>query len=100
MARTKSLPRIAADMLKNSCMRSLEVTRHSDTTDEFVHVTKSEQGKVTVVTHTKQSPEVTEAQTTLYHVNGLPFRGMVPLWDGTEIEFYGSEEAYMKVLST
>jgi hypothetical protein len=99
MSRIKGLPRIAADMLKNSCVRSLELTRHSEKQDEYVHVTQDDAGKITVVTHTKQSPEVTEMSHSVHHQNGLPFRGTVPLWDGSDIEFYGSEEAYLRLLA-
>jgi hypothetical protein len=100
MARPKNLETLAVSYLNGSCITNLEVERRTATYIETVQVKRRNDGKVKVVSKSKidikqhtdnvYSERAVETDTR----NGLPYQGMY-----AQHEFYGSPEAYRKLLA-
>jgi hypothetical protein len=100
MARPKNLETLAVSYLVGSCITNLEVERRTSSYIETVQVKRRDDGKIKVVS--KSKIELKQHSDNVYSEraietdtrNGLPYQGM-----DSGHEFYGSPEAYRKLLA-
>jgi hypothetical protein len=100
MARPKNLETLAIGYMTGSCLTTLEMERRTATYIEQVVVKRRNDGKIKVMS--KSKIELKQHNDNVYAEraietdtrNGLPFQGMY-----AQHEFYGSPEAYRKLLA-
>jgi hypothetical protein len=102
MARPKLLETIAKEAFNGSCLNHLEVSRIVGGNLEIIHLQRRGESQIKVAVQSKVAVERvkgsdnTDSDTSK---NGLEFQGYYAISEGHEVKFYGSRQAYLKLLS-
>jgi len=102
MARPKNLETLARDMFAGSCLSHLEVSRVVGGNLEIIHLERRGDTQVKVAAQSKTAVERGKGSDNAdsdTSKNGLEFQGYYAISEGHEVKFYGSRQAYLKLLA-